>query len=184
MAGRMRIIGIDPGTNLLGFGVIDVVRGEPVLVDMDVLDLRKEADAYSKLQRICLEIGRVCDTYRPDVMALESPFLGKNAQVIFKLGRAQGAAIIAAVSRGIAVHEYAPRKAKVAITGNGSASKEQVANMVSRLLKVELNPSHLDATDAVAIALCHHLQLKNPLAGAKSSSSWEKFVADNPGRVK
>lgn len=184
MAGRMRIIGIDPGTNLLGFGVIDVVRGEPVLVDMDVLDLRKEADAYVKLQRICLEIGRVCDTYRPDVMALESPFLGKNAQVIFKLGRAQGAAIIAAVSRGIAVHEYAPRKAKVAITGNGSASKEQVANMISRLLKVELNPSHLDATDAVAIALCHHFQLKNPLAGAKSSSSWEKFVADNPGRVK
>ena len=184
MAGRMRIIGIDPGTNLLGFGVIDVVRGEPVLVDMDVLDLRKEADAYDKLQRICLEIGRVCDTYRPDVMALESPFLGKNAQVIFKLGRAQGAAIIAAVSRGIAVHEYAPRKAKVAITGNGSASKEQVANMISRLLKVELNPSHLDATDAVAIALCHHFQLKNPLAGAKSSSSWEKFVADNPGRVK
>lgn len=184
MAGRMRIIGIDPGTNLLGFGVIDVVRGEPVLVDMDVLDLRKEADAYSKLQRICLEIGRVCDTYRPDVMALESPFLGKNAQVIFKLGRAQGAAIIAAVSRGIAVHEYAPRKAKVAITGNGSASKEQVANMISRLLKVELNPSHLDATDAVAIALCHHFQLKNPLAGAKSSSSWEKFVANNPGRVK
>ena len=184
MAGRMRIIGIDPGTNLLGFGVIDVVRGEPVLVDMDVLDLRKEADAYAKLQRICLEIGRVCDTYRPDVMALESPFLGKNAPVIFKLGRAQGAAIIAAVSRGIAVHEYAPRKAKVAITGNGSASKEQVANMISRLLKVELNPSHLDATDAVAIALCHHFQLKNPLAGAKSSSSWEKFVADNPGRVK
>ena len=117
-------------------------------------------------------------------MALESPFLGKNAQVIFKLGRAQGAAIIAAVSRGIAVHEYAPRKAKVAITGNGSASKEQVANMISRLLKVELNPSHLDATDAVAIALCHHFQLKNPLAGAKSSSSWAKFVADNPGRVK
>ena len=184
MKDNVTILGIDPGTNILGFGVIRIEGRKAHYIDMGVVDLRKEEDAYSKLRRIFSEIGAVCDRYSPDEMALESPFYGKNAQVVLKLGRAQGAAMLAAVTRGIPITEYAPRKAKVAITGNGSASKEQVANMISRLLKVELNPSHLDATDAVAIALCHHFQLKNPLAGAKSSSSWEKFVADNPGRVK
>ena len=122
--------------------------------------------------------------YAPDEMAVESPFYGKNAQVILKLGRAQGAAIIAATEAGIPVAEYAPRKAKIAICGNGAASKEQVETMVGKTLGVELEPEYLDATDALAIALCHYYQTSSPLAGVSSSSSWEKFIAANPGRVK
>ena len=119
---KTTIIGIDPGTNLLGFGVIDVIGGKPVFVDMGVLDLRKEADAYSKLRQIYDTVTEVCRTYHGTQMALESPFYGKNAQVILKLGRAQGAAMLAALEYGItSVHEYAPREAKQAITGNGSA---------------------------------------------------------------
>ncbi len=179
------IIGIDPGTNLLGFGVIDVVDGKPVFVDMGILDLRKEKDAYSKLRQIYETVGEVCRTYHGTEMALESPFYGKNAQVVLKLGRAQGAAMIAAMEQGISlVHEYAPREAKQAITGNGAASKEQVELMIRKTLGVELKAEHLDATDALAIALCHFYATSSPLAKVKGGSSWEQFVKANPGRVK
>lgn len=179
------ILGIDPGTNLLGFGVIRIPsKGKPSYVDMGVLDLRKESDPYLKLSIISEKVGEICDRYHPDDMAIESPFYGKNAQVIFKLGRAQGAAIVAAKSRGIEVFEYAPRKAKIAICGNGAASKEQVAMMVEKTLGVELDPQHLDATDALALAMCHYFQLTNPLAGVSASGSWEKFLAANPDRIK
>lgn len=184
MADALRIIGIDPGTRLLGFGVIEIVRGSVKLLDLGVLDLRNEDDTYVKLHRIHERISRLCDMYRPQAMALESPFLGKNAQVIFKLGRAQGAAILAAASRGIEVYEYAPRKAKVAITGNGAASKEQVSGMIQKILGVKIEESHLDATDAVAIALCHHYRMSSPISKVSSSSGWEKFIAANPDRVK
>ncbi len=182
---KTTIIGIDPGTNLLGFGVIDVVGGKPSFVDMGVLDLRKEADAYSKLRQIYDTVTEVCKTYHGTVMALESPFYGKNAQVILKLGRAQGAAMLAALEYGITdIHEYAPREAKQAITGNGDASKEQVSMMLRKTLDVDFLPEHLDATDALAIALCHHYSASSPLAKVKGSSGWEKFIKDNPGRVK
>ena len=115
---------------------------------------------------------------------MESPFYGKNAQVILKLGRAQGAALTAAVMRGIPVAEYAPRKAKIAICGNGAASKEQVSMMIQKTLKVELDPKYLDATDALAIALCHYYQLTNPLAAASGISSWKSFLEQNPDRIK
>ena len=179
------ILGIDPGTNILGFGIVRVGPDlRPQYVDMGVLDLRKVESPYEKLRIIHDKTGALCDLHHPAFLAIESPFYGKNPQVVLKLGRAQGAAITAALHRGIPVHEYAPRKAKIAITGSGSASKEQVCNMICHILSVDLQPEHLDATDAVAIALCHYYQLTNPVAGVKSSSDWTKFIEANPGRIK
>lgn len=181
---KRTIIGIDPGTNLLGFGVIDIVGKTPYFVDMGILDLRKD-DTYSKLRQIYETVSQVCRTYKATEMALESPFYGKNAQVILKLGRAQGSAMIAALEYGIGVSEYAPRVAKQAITGNGAASKEQVRIMLEKTLKVDLSTRHLDATDALAIALCHFYETVNPLAAvSKGKGGWEKFIAANPHRIK
>lgn len=181
---KKTILGIDPGTNLLGYGVISVENRQPRFVDMGVLDIRKEKDAHGKLARIYEKIDRLIEYYHPDAVACESPFYGKNAQVILKLGRAQGAAITAAAIRGIPVFEYAPREAKLAIVGSGAASKEQVNVMVQKTLKVEFDPKWLDATDALGIALCHHYQSSSPLACGKGGGSWEKFVENNPERVK
>ena len=178
------ILGIDPGTNILGYGIIHVDSKGPHYVNMGVFDLRKISDPFDKLANIHAGVGELIEEFRPDALAVESPFYGKNAQVILKLGRAQGAAITAAVMRGIPVAEYAPRKAKIAICGNGAASKEQVAKMIGSTLRVELDPKYLDATDALAIALCHHYQISNPLASAGSSADWKKFISDNPGRIK
>lgn len=178
------ILGIDPGTNILGFGVIRTEGRNAKYVEMGVIDLRKIKSPYEKLRRIFCGVGDICDRFSPDEMALEAPFYAKNAQVIFKLGRAQGAAMLAAATRGIKITEYAPRKAKEAVTGNGGASKMQVNNILQRILNIEIEEKFLDATDALAIALCHHYQLTNPLAGMKSSSSWEKFIAENPDRIK
>lgn len=182
---KRTIIGIDPGTNLLGFGVIDVVGGKPSFVDMGILDLRKETDAYSKLRQIFDTVSEVCKTYHGTEMALESPFYGKNAQVILKLGRAQGAAMLAALEYGItSIAEYAPREAKQAITGNGAASKEQVSVMLRKTLSVDFKLEHLDATDALAIALCHFYTTSSPLASKINSSGWESFIKAHPDRVK
>ena len=178
------ILGIDPGTQLLGFGIIKVEGKKAQYVDMGVLDLRKEADAYAKLQAIYECISEVCKNYRPTELAIESPFYGKNAQVVLKLGRAQGAAILAAKEFGVtSVTEYAPRKAKEAIVGNGAASKEQVQLMLEKTLGVKLESRHLDATDALAIALCHHYQTSSPLIGPKGKGGWEQFIKDNPDRI-
>lgn len=177
-------MGIDPGTNILGFGVISVDSKGPHYVTMGVFDLRKIGDPFEKLANINAGVKELIAVYHPDDLAIESPFYGKNAQVILKLGRAQGAAIIAATEVGIPVTEYAPRKAKVAICGNGAASKEQVETMVQRTLNISLKPEHLDATDALAIALCHYYQVSSPLAARSTGSSWEKFLAANPDRIK
>ena len=178
------ILGIDPGTNILGFGVIGINTKGPFYVDMGVFDLRKIKDPYEKLANIFAGVSELIEEHHPDYLAVESPFYGKNAQVVLKLGRAQGAALTAAVMKGIPVAEYAPRKAKIAICGNGAASKEQVAMMIQKTLKVELDPKHLDATDALAIALCHHYQMTNPLAGTGAKADWKHFLAENPGRIK
>jgi len=151
---------------------------------MGVLDIRKEPDAYTKLGRIFDKVSALCELHHPDDMAIESPFYGKNAQVILKLGRAQGAAMSAAVEHGVSVTEYAPRKAKIAICGNGAASKEQVAMMVEKTLGIDIRSKWLDATDALALAMCHYYSISSPLAGKGSSSSWEKFLAANPDRIK
>ena len=178
------ILGIDPGTNILGYGIIRVDSRGPHYVDMGIFDLRKIKDPIEKLANIFAGVGELLDEHKPDELAVESPFYGKNAQVILKLGRAQGAAITAAIMRGISVAEYAPRKAKIAICGNGAASKEQVSLMIQKTLKVELDPKYLDATDALAIALCHHYQMSNPLAGVGGKSDWKKFLENNPDRIK
>ena len=179
-----KILGIDPGTNILGYGVICVDNKGPHYVDMGVFDLRKIKDPFEKLANIFAGVTELLEIHNPDELAVESPFYGKNAQVILKLGRAQGAALTAAVMKGIPVAEYAPRKAKIAICGNGAASKEQVAMMIQKTLKVELDPKYLDATDALAIALCHHYQMSNPLAGIGGKADWKKFLEDNPERIK
>ena len=178
------ILGIDPGTNILGYGIIRVGTSGPKFVTMGVFDLRKIKDPFEKLANIFAGVGELIDEYKPNELAVESPFYGKNAQVVLKLGRAQGAAITAAIMRGIPVTEYAPRKAKIAICGNGAASKEQVSMMIQKTLKVELDPKYLDATDALAIALCHHYQMSNPLAGVSGKTDWKKFIESNPDRIK
>ena len=179
------ILGIDPGTNILGYGVIRVDETGPHYVTMGVFDLRKIEDPFEKLANINAGVAELIAVHHPDDMAVESPFMGKNAQVILKLGRAQGAAIIAATTAGVPVTEYAPRKAKIAICGNGAASKEQVAMMVEKTLSIDIQTKHLDATDALAIAMCHYYQLSSPLTqGSKSASSWKAFLAANPDRVK
>ena len=179
------ILGIDPGTNILGFGVVRVdAAGHPHYLDMGVVDLRKIDSAYEKLEVIHEKVGALCDLHHPDDLAVESPFYGKNAQVILKLGRAQGAAMIAGLDRGLKVYEYAPRKAKMAICGNGAASKEQVSLIVQRTLGIKIDSKYLDATDALAIAMCHFYQLTSPLASVQATTSWEKFVVSNPERVK
>ena len=178
------ILGIDPGTNILGFGVIGINSRGPYYKDMGVFDLSKIGDPYEKLANIFAGVSELIEVHKPDCLAVESPFYGKNAQVVLKLGRAQGAALTAAVMRGIPVAEYAPRKAKIAICGNGAASKEQVAMMIQKTLKVDLDPKYLDATDALAIALCHHYQVTSPLAGIGGKTDWKKFLADNPDRIK
>ncbi len=178
------ILGIDPGTQLLGFGIIRVEGKKASYVDMGVLDLRKEADAYAKLQSIYECIGEVCKNYHPTELAIESPFYGKNAQVVLKLGRAQGAAILAAKEYGVAdVTEYAPRKAKEAIVGNGAASKEQVQLMLEKTLGVKLESKHLDATDALAIALCHHFETSRSVSVPKGKGGWEQFLKEHPERI-
>ena len=178
------ILGIDPGTNILGYGVISIDSKGPHYVDMGVFDLRKIKDPFEKLANIFAGVSELIEEHHPDQLAVESPFYGKNAQVILKLGRAQGAALTAAVMKGIPVAEYAPRKAKIAICGNGAASKEQVCMMIQKTLRVDLDPKYLDATDALAIALCHHYQETNPLAGVGGKADWKKFLEDNPDRIK
>lgn len=177
------IIGIDPGTNNMGLGVI-MITGERVkLVAMDVLKLGKLGNQALKLQKIFASVLRAIDTYHPDELAIESPFFGKNVQSMLKLGRAQGVAIAAALHRGVPVFEYSPRKIKQSITGKGSASKEQVAAMLYRILKIEGVPDNTDITDALAVALCHHYQGNIPAGNKKSYSGWKAFIGDNPGRV-
>ena len=179
------ILGIDPGTNLLGFGIVRIDgAGKPHYVDMGVVDMRKMPDNYEKLRIIFEKVGALCDLHHPDDLAIESPFYGRNAQVIFKLGRAQGVCMVAALSRNIPVYEYAPSKAKMAICGNGAASKEQVALIVEEALGINIEAKYLDATDALGIAMCHYYQLTSPLASVGAATSWEKFLQLNPDRIK
>ncbi len=178
------VMGIDPGTNILGYGVVLIDRRSVHFVDAGVIDLRKEKDHFIKLKRILNEVGALIERYSPDDLAIEAPFYGKNPQVMLKLGRAQGTAISAALSRQIPVFEYAPRKVKMAITGRGDASKEQVKMLVEKTLKTALDINYLDASDALAIALCHFYQLTSPLTDTSASTSWKAFVEAHPQRVK
>ncbi|MCR5710503.1 MAG: crossover junction endodeoxyribonuclease RuvC [Bacteroidales bacterium] len=185
MDSKQRIIlGIDPGTNILGYGVILVESKSVQYVDMGVIDLRREKDHFMKLSRIFEGVGSLMDRYAPDDLAIEAPFYGKNVQSMLKLGRAQGAAIAAALHRQIPVFEYAPRKVKMSITGRGDASKEQVKMLLEKTLKATFDNGFLDATDALAIALCHYYQLTSPLVDTASSRNWKSFMEAHPDRVK
>lgn len=165
------ILGIDPGTNVMGYGVIRVIGNKAELVVMGVIDMRKEKDPYLRLGKIFERVTGIIKEYLPDEMAIEAPFFGKNIQSMLKLGRAQGVAIAAAIHRDVPIHEYAPLKIKMAITGNGSASKEQVAGMLQRLLKLrdDQMPQFMDATDALGAAYCHFMQMSQPEAEADTS---------------
>jgi len=177
------ILGIDPGTTIMGYGLIQVVGKEAKLIALGVIDLKKFSDHYTKLKRIFDRVVSLIDEYHPDEMAVEAPFFGKNVQSMLKLGRAQGVAISAALSRSMPIFEYAPRKIKMSITGQGNASKEQVAMLLKSLLKIKELPSDLDATDGLAAAMCHFYQTNVPVA-AKSFNSWKDFINKNPGRIK
>lgn len=178
------ILGIDPGTNILGWGVIKCHGSEITLVEMDVLNLKKLESAYHKLGKILSECVKIIDLYKPTELSIEAPFQGKNVQSMLKLGRAQGVAIAAALSKGVNVFEYAPRKIKQSITGNGNASKEQLSAMVLNILKLKEAPAYLDSTDGVAAAICHFFQNGVPTTGkTKSGNSWSSFVANNSNRI-
>lgn len=177
------ILGIDPGTTLMGYGLLRGVGQDPIYMDMGVVDLRKEGDHYTKLRRIYESTIKLMENYLPDEVALEAPFFGKNVQSMLKLGRAQGVAMAAVLTRDIPVFEYAPRKIKQSITSAGDASKEQVAGMLLRMFNLKEIPKNLDATDGLAVAVCHFYQ--NQTSPKKAGSdSWEAFIKKNPGRVK
>jgi crossover junction endodeoxyribonuclease RuvC len=179
------ILGIDPGTNVMGYGVIKVEDKKATIVTMGVIDMRKESDMYLKLGHIFQRVNGIIESYLPDEMAIEAPFFGKNVQSMLKLGRAQGVAIAAAINHSVPITEYAPMKIKMAITGTGTASKEQVAGMLQRILHLDPAdmPKFLDATDALAAAYCHYLQMGRPDAGKKGPKSWKEFISNNPGKV-
>lgn len=184
MGNKERIIlGIDPGTNVTGYGVIKITGNKPEMLAIGAIDLSKCSDHYIKLKQIFDSIIKIIDEYHPDELAVEAPFYGKNVQSMLKLGRAQGAAISAALSRSLPVFEYAPRKIKMSITGQGAASKEQVAAMLKNILKFSSTKMKLDATDALAAALCHFFQSGN-IRSEKSYSGWKDFIRKNPGRTK
>lgn len=180
------ILGIDPGTNVMGYGVIRIIGNKAELVVMGVIDMRKESDPYLRLGKIFDRVTGIIDSYLPDEMAIEAPFFGKNVQSMLKLGRAQGVAIAAAIHHSVPIHEYAPLKIKMAITGQGQASKEQVAGMLQRLLHIQQGemPKFMDATDALGAAYCHFLQMNRPENDAKHYSSWKDFATKNQSRIK
>lgn len=179
------IMGIDPGTAVMGYGLILEKGSKIELISMGVVKMGHLDDHFLKLQRIFEKTIVLLDEYKPDVLALEAPFYGKNIQVMLKLGRAQGVAMAAALSRSIPVIEYAPRKIKQSITGNGNASKEQVASMLQRLLNFKETPQFLDATDGLSVAVCHSFQrVSTGSVKSKTYSGWASFVSDNQKRVK
>jgi len=179
------ILGIDPGTTVMGYGILKVTGNKPELLVMGVLDLKKYSNHYLKLQRIFARTLSLIDEYHPDCLAIEAPFFGKNVQSMLKLGRAQGVAMSAALYRDLPITEYAPLKIKMAITGSGSASKEQVADMLRRILKIPLENMlpQLDASDGLAAAYCHFLQAGRPVS-EKAYSGWKDYVAKNEDKVK
>src|SRR6056297_2166518 len=159
----MIILGIDPGTTIMGYGLINQSGKSPVLIHLGVIELYKIEGHYDRLKKIFDRVLQIIDEYQPDEMALEAPFYGKNVQSMLKLGRAQGVAMAAGLMHEIPIAEYAPRKIKVALTGTGTASKEQVASMLAKLLDTDEKPEFLDATDALAVAVCHYYQISNPI---------------------
>ena len=174
------ILGIDPGTTIMGYGIIVIENKKLNLIQYGVIHLNKYSDHGIKLSKIFERITQLIEEYHPDEMAIEAPFFGKNVQSMLKLGRAQGVAIAAAISKQVPIVEYSPKKIKQSVTGNGNASKEQVAAMLGRLLNFNEIPKLLDATDALAVAVCHHFQNGQV---EKKTQGWAGFLKDNPDRL-
>ena len=179
------ILGIDPGTTVMGYAIIHTSGTNVELVDMGTLDLHKMESHYQKLQQIFFFIVEKIETFKPSIMSIETQFVDKNVQTMLKLAHGQGVAIAAALSKDVPIAEYSPMKIKMAITGNGHATKQQVADMLQRMLKLtdEQMPDKLDATDALAIAYCHFLQLGSPLPNGKNYKGWSDFVRRNPSKL-
>ena len=184
------ILGIDPGTLVMGHGIIAINGSSMHLLEMNVLKLPAKKDNYERLQMIHRQVISLINKYNPHEFAIEAPFFGKNVQSMLKLGRAQGVAIAAAINAGLPVTEYSPRKIKQSITGNGNADKEQVWKMLQHLLSLKVRPQHLDATDALAVAICHHFQCRMPSevkavkkTAGKKKNGWEGFISQYPERL-
>ncbi|MDE5972897.1 MAG: crossover junction endodeoxyribonuclease RuvC [Muribaculaceae bacterium] len=179
-------IGIDPGTNVMGWGILGIKGKKPGVIALGVIRLNKLESHYMRLRRIYDRVLGLVEQYLPDEMAIEAPFFGKNVQSMLKLGRAQGVAMAAALAREVPITEYEPRKIKMAITGNGAASKEQVQEMLRRILEIpreRLADLQLDATDALAAALCHHYEIQRPVPSG-GPKSWKEFIARHPEKLK
>ncbi|MEP6674497.1 MAG: crossover junction endodeoxyribonuclease RuvC [Ferruginibacter sp.] len=181
------ILGIDPGTVIMGHGLIEISGSRIRLIEMDVLKMSSKDDSYERLEKIYSHVSCIIKKFRPDTFAIEAPFFGKNVQSMLKLGRAQGVAIAAAMQHAVAVTEYSPKKVKQSITGNGNANKEQVMEMLQRIVDFKNESKYFDASDALAVAVCHHFQQSSPIAvttGTKKSKGWDSFLKNNPGRIK
>jgi len=179
------ILGVDPGTLIMGYGIIEINGSVIKMREMQVLKLSGKKDNHERLQLIHRKVEEVIKKFKPQEFAIEAPFFGKNVQSMLKLGRAQGVAIAAAMRAGLTVTEYSPRKIKQSITGNGNADKHQVWKMVQQLLSLEEQPEYFDATDALAVAICHHFQAGSILNNLpKGSKGWNEFIKKNPGRVR
>ena len=181
------ILGIDPGTIIMGYGIIEIKGSSIHLLDMNVLKLSAKHDAYEKLEKIHERVAQLIAEYKPAYFAIEAPFFGKNVQSMLKLGRAQGVAIAAAIQAGLTVNEYSPKKIKQSITGNGNAGKEQVMKMLQHILKFDEWPAYMDASDALAVAVCHHFQQNSLTTGSVSkpmAKGWKEFLLKNPARIK
>jgi len=178
------ILGLDPGTNVMGYGIIGVKGKNLSLITTGVIHLQKLENHQLKLKSIFEKVSFLAKEYLPDEVAIEAPFFGKNVQSMLKLGRAQGVCMAAVLTQGIPVEEYAPRKIKQSVTGNGNASKEQVAAMLQTILKFKQLPKYLDATDGLAAAVCHYYQSTSIVGSGKSYSGWDAFIKDNPKRAK
>jgi crossover junction endodeoxyribonuclease RuvC len=177
------ILGIDPGTTVLGYGILKESGNDISLISLGVIKLGHLSNQALKLQQIFKKTEALIKAYKPDCMACEAPFYGKNVQVMLKLGRAQGVAMAAALSNDIPIFEYAPRKIKQSVTGNGNATKEQVSAMLKSLLKFDENPQFLDATDGLAVAVCHSFQKTTSSGSTSSYSGWEAFAKTNSDRI-
>ncbi|RLD22412.1 MAG: crossover junction endodeoxyribonuclease RuvC [Bacteroidetes bacterium] len=180
-----KILGVDPGTTVLGYSIIEIHGDQIQLLDIGIIKLDTKSDHQTRLKEIFLQLQEVIETYLPHVMAIEAPFFGKNVQSMLKLGRAQGVAMAAAMTMGLEIAEYSPKKIKKAVTGNGNAAKEQVASMLTHLISKDIKHASLDATDALATAYCHYLKISGAQMNTpKQHGNWASFLKDNPGRIR
>ena len=179
---KRRIIGVDPGTNILGWAVIEVEKNKISILEMGIVQMSHLKEQQYKLKKIFEKLHQIIQIYKPWEMAIEAPFFGKNVQSMLKLGRAQGVAMAAGITNNVLISEYSPRKIKKSITGNGNASKEQVAAMLESILSQKIDEKHNDVTDALATAICHHFNSNSPLAGKKQYKGWGDYLKNNPGK--